>query len=118
MATMHLVLKRDMSLDLPCRYSHALPTEAWTCINLGGVDETGEPFTKTVPINAGFVNSLWFGVQVPIDAEPGAVLTGNITLYMEALASGEALPPASVAVSITVNSDSMLLPVGCIHIMQ
>ena len=48
-------------------YSHELAADAWTCINLGGVDETGASFTKSVSITSGHVNSLWFGVQVRVN---------------------------------------------------
>ena len=52
-------------------YDHALAAEHFTCINLGGVDETGAAVEKNVSVAGGHVNSLWFGVQIPIDAQPG-----------------------------------------------
>jgi hypothetical protein len=39
-----------------------------TCFNFGGNDCLGRPFTKTVNIDKGNVQALWFGVQFPKDA--------------------------------------------------
>lgn len=45
---------------------------AISCINASGVDWMGNPFAKTVDVAAGVVQPLWCGVDVPVDAAPGA----------------------------------------------
>ncbi len=49
----------------------AAPIEAGalTCFNTSGIDYTGEPFTKSVTVARGRVQPLWFGLQVPADAQ-------------------------------------------------
>ncbi len=49
-----------------------LPAAALTCFNLGGTDWVGRPFHKTLAVAAGHVQPLWFGVDVPVTARPGA----------------------------------------------
>lgn len=39
------------------------------CFNLGGVNCLGRPFTKVVSVAQGNVQPLWFGVQIPKDAQ-------------------------------------------------
>jgi hypothetical protein len=92
-------------------YQHAL-AEHFTCINLGGVDETGATFEKNVTIASGHVNSLWFGVQIPIDAQPGSSLNGNITLQVQRIDGMGAVHSAVVAVDITVSAGRALLDKG------
>ena len=48
--------------------------------------------------------------QVPIDAKPGAVFSGNVTLHIHALETGEMLPSGSVAVTITVRVGVCVCP--------
>ena len=93
-------------------YTHAVASEHWTCINLGGIDETGTAVHKNVSIAAGHVNSLWFGVQIPIDAQPGTSLNGTITLQVRRQDDTGALPPAVVVVDITVSTSSPLYDHG------
>ena len=93
-------------------YTHAVASEHWTCINLGGIDETGTAVHKNVSIAAGHVNSLWFGVQIPIDAQPGTSLNGTITLQVWRQDGTGALPPAVVVVDITVSTSSPLYDHG------
>ncbi|HEU0227827.1 MAG TPA: glycoside hydrolase domain-containing protein [Arachidicoccus soli] len=42
-----------------------------TCFNLGGVDSKGNDFKKTVNVNKGKVQPLWFGVDIPQNAKTG-----------------------------------------------
>jgi len=46
-----------------------IPASAIHCINTGGVDYLGKPFTKIVNVNKGRVQPLWFYVQMPKDAQ-------------------------------------------------
>ena len=63
------------SEDLRPRSASArpIPASAIRCFNLGGTGSDGRPFRKTVSVGKGKVAALWFGVQVPADAEPGWV---------------------------------------------
>ena len=49
----------------------SIPSSAMRCLNLGGVDWVGQPFAKSVAIEKGKLQPLWFGVQIPAEAEPG-----------------------------------------------
>ena len=48
-----------------------IPASAIRCFNQGGIASGGQPFRKTVAVDKGKVAALWFGVQIPTDAEPG-----------------------------------------------
>ena len=50
-----------------------IPASAIRCFNQGGIASDGRPFRKTVAVEKGKVAALWFGVQMPADAEPGLV---------------------------------------------
>ena len=50
----------------------------FTCFNLGGSDWLGREFEKDVPVKANQVQALWFGIQIPQDAN--GTLTGTITI--------------------------------------
>lgn len=38
----------------------------------GGIGEDGEPVTKSIRVADGWVQSLWFGADIPVDASPGS----------------------------------------------
>ena len=84
-------------------FSGDLPPSAWSCINLGGVDETGAEFHRSVHLAKGQLNALWFGVQIPIDAAAGSVMSGRVTLGF-----GAGMPPKAVDVKLTVSRDDPL----------
>lgn len=42
-----------------------LGQSAVTCYNTGGIDWLGKPFSKQVSCEEGFIQPLWFGVQLP-----------------------------------------------------
>lgn len=48
-----------------------IPASAIRCFNQGGIDANGRAFRRAVSLDRGKVLALWFGVQVPPDAEPG-----------------------------------------------
>ncbi len=71
---------------------------AITCFNLEGTDWSGQRFTRTVAVDSGKVQALWFGVDVPADARPGrysALLT---------LAAADGAPQV-VPIAITVTPE-------------
>ncbi len=52
-------------------------SDAITCFNAGGIDETGRPFSKRIDVPADEVQPLWIGIRVPDDQAPGRV-TGTV----------------------------------------
>ena len=78
----------------------AIPAAAATCFNLGGVDWTGTSFRKQVPVEAGKVQAIWCGVQVPEDAAPGAY-AANVTV------APAGLPATAVPVTLDVSPEAI-----------
>ncbi len=52
------------------------------CINLAGNDWAGRPVTMTFSVPQGTVRALWFGIQIPKDAEAGRY-RGALVLHPE-----------------------------------
>ncbi|MCB1122428.1 MAG: hypothetical protein KJT03_12820, partial [Verrucomicrobiae bacterium] len=80
---------RNLSLsysDLVSQEGGRIGKEQFSCINLGGVDLNGKPFTKQVDVAQGSIQALWIGLQVPRKATPGDY-TGTVTLRPEGLAA-------------------------------
>ncbi len=75
-----------------------LPASSVTCLNTGGIGWDGSPFEKDVAVDNGKVQALWFGVQIPADADPGPY-TGLVTI------TPPGLPSAAVRLEITVTND-------------
>ncbi len=46
-------------------------SDAFSCFQKGGIDWTGEPLVKKVPVKKGKVQPLWMGVMIPETAAPG-----------------------------------------------
>lgn len=67
-----------------------------TCFNCGGINENGQPFTKTINVPAGEVQPIWIGVMVPADQRPGPV-QGTVVVR-----SGSSTKRVSLA--LTVNA--------------
>ncbi len=78
--------------------TQAIPSTAVTTFNLEGTDWSGHKFTRALHVDAGRVQALWFGVNVPVGAMPGDY-DGTITL---ASAQGNARP---MAVTLHVSAD-------------
>ena len=55
-----------------------IPADSIRCVNLGGIDLLGRPFTKRVDVPQGKVQSLWCGASVPGDL-PAGTYTGSVT---------------------------------------
>lgn len=64
--------------DLRCG-TEVIPASAITCFNVEGVNPYGKAFKKEVNIAAGMVQSLWFGIDIPIQAKMGDY-TGSLTI--------------------------------------
>lgn len=75
--------------------SAAVAADAFSCINLGGNDWMGRPFTRTVSVERGVVQPIWCGVQIPESATPGAYRA-------EATVTAAGQPAAHVALALRV----------------
>ena len=69
-----------------------------TCYNMGGTDYRGHPFAQATLVAAGSIKALWFGVDVPVDAEAGTY-TGTIAVKGVV---GKAAFEATLAVTLAV----------------
>lgn len=67
------------------------------CFNLGGVDLKGQSFKKPISIDKGFVQPLWFGVQIP-NNESGR-FSGELTI------TPRNAPAQKVLVNITIEDE-------------
>jgi hypothetical protein len=85
--------------DLRAEDGRIIPAAAMTCFNLGGVDWLGQPFAKRVPVPAGEVQALWFGVDVPADAQ--GIYRGDVTLR------AENAEPRAIAVTLEVGGPAL-----------
>jgi hypothetical protein len=71
-----------------------IPAGSITCFNMGGIGFDGRAFTKTVNVEKGRVQPLWFGVQIPREAK--GRFRGVITL------SARDVQPQVVTISLDV----------------
>ena len=78
----------------------ALPAAHCRCLNLAGTDWLGREFTKTVRVETGKVQPLWFGIDVPEDAAPGAY-EGTVALRFRDL------PDAAVRLRLEVTAETI-----------
>ena len=73
----------DVEFSSLCtRRGDAIPASAIRCFNMGGLDWAGRPFQKTVSVQQGEVQPLWFGVDIPADAPTGQY-EGTLTLKLD-----------------------------------
>ena len=72
-----------------------IPAAAITVFNLEGTDWSGQRFTRTIAVDSGKVQALWFGVDVPATAAPGRY-AGTVTL---STGQGRRSIPVSIAVT-------------------
>ncbi|MCF3107362.1 DUF6067 family protein [Niabella sp. CC-SYL272] len=68
-----------------------------TCFNTGGYNSKGRVFTKTVDVEQGRIQPLWFGVDIPEMAKPGRY---GFTVAIAA----EGIPEQQVQVVLQVNN--------------
>ena len=57
--------------DLRPERGPAIPAAAFHAFNFGGTDWLGRPMKLRLHVPRGKVAALWFGVQIPVTAEPG-----------------------------------------------
>lgn len=56
-----------------------IPSSAFTCFNMEGVNAEGKPFRQQVDVPSQKVQALWFGIDIPAEAKEG-IYEGIITL--------------------------------------
>ena len=57
--------------DLNSSSKGTVDKKYFTCFNKGGVDLDGKAFTKKVSVKMGEVQSLWFGLEIPLNTKSG-----------------------------------------------
>lgn len=57
--------------DLKSANGKAISSKVMSCLNMGGVDYKGNPFTKKVNVAKGNVQAMWCLVNIPVNAKPG-----------------------------------------------
>lgn len=77
---------------------HVIPESRFRCFNFGGTDWLGRRFTRTVQVQAGKVQPLWFGVDIPGDIESGEY-KGSVTLLFHNA------PDATVRLTLDVGEE-------------
>jgi hypothetical protein len=95
--------------DLRGHKGGVIPASAFRCFNLGGVDVKGQRFRKAWSVAPGHVGALWFGIQVPLEAAPGAY-EGRVLLRPEGY--------AEMPITINLKVDSEFLRDGGVDDIQ
>ncbi|MBU6366880.1 MAG: DUF5107 domain-containing protein, partial [Gemmatimonadetes bacterium] len=75
-----------------------IPASALTGFNFEGTDWSGRRFTRTLRVDSGAVQALWFGVDVPVGTRPGTY-RGRLAVVT---AAGTREIPLALTVSATV----------------
>ncbi len=84
--------------DLEAAGGRRLAASTFTCLNTGGVNWKGEPFTIRLDVPADTVQAIWCGADVPADAAPGAYAGTARVLADNA-------PPTTMALSLVVRDE-------------
>ena len=57
--------------DLNSQSKGTIDKKYFTCFNKGGIDIDGKAFVKKVSVKKGEVQSLWFGLEIPLETKSG-----------------------------------------------
>jgi len=82
-----------------------IAAEAIECINLGGVDWEGRPFTRTMSVAQGQVGALWVLVETPKNLPPGAY-TGDLLLQPTS-SNPQSIPAALLHLTLDVAGEPL-----------
>ena len=59
-------------LDFKSKNGYTIKQDMITCFNKGGIDLNGKKFTKTISVNSGKTQALWFGIEIPKNTKKGS----------------------------------------------
>jgi len=62
-------------LDFKSKNGYKIKKEMITCFNKGGIDLNGKEFSKTISVNSGKTQALWFGVEIPENTKKGSYMS-------------------------------------------
>ncbi|HVZ25949.1 MAG TPA: glycoside hydrolase domain-containing protein, partial [Sediminibacterium sp.] len=83
--------------DLKSSEGSFITADSLSCINTTGTDYAGHPFTQTLSVPAGSIQSLWCLLTVPKKTPPG-IYQGNAIIH------ADGLPDRKVRISLRVNA--------------
>ena len=84
--------------DLKSKSGKSISSKVMSCLNTGGVDYKGGPFTKQVDVAKGDVQAMWCLVNVPKNTSAG-IYEGTVTVT----AKGLAATPVKIILKIDQN---------------
>ena len=62
-------------LDFKSKNGYKIKKEMITCFNKGGIDLNGKEFSKTISVNSGKTQALWFGIEIPENTKKGSYMS-------------------------------------------
>ena len=62
-------------LDFKSKNGYKIKKEMITCFNKGGIDLNGKEFNKTISVNSGKTQALWFGIEIPENTKKGSYMS-------------------------------------------
>lgn len=65
--------------DLKSDNGQTIPSKLITCFNTGGISYDAKPFKKTIAVDAGKIQSIWCGVDLPVNI-PAGKFSGSVTI--------------------------------------
>ena len=92
-----LALKDIEDLKLEFEDMGNIPASDFHCINMGGKDYLGRPFTKTINVRKGEVQPLWVYVQIPQSPNPS--YNGKIKVF------GKNIPEKLINLTINIQGE-------------
>jgi hypothetical protein len=87
--------------DLEGRNGARIPAAAITCFNTEGTDWSGRTFSRTLHVDRGMVQALWFGIDLDSTVRPG-VYEGDITV------EARGVRPRTIRVALTVTNEAIV----------
>lgn len=72
--------------DLLSAEGENIPSSAWECLNISGVDARGVSFNKKIKVKPGKIYALWCGIQIPLGAKAGRY-SGTIQIVINDVTS-------------------------------
>jgi hypothetical protein len=92
--------------DLKSATGQVIPTSVMSCLNDGGIDFKGAPFTKTVYVDQRDVQALWCLINIPVNT-PAGIYEGFATI--------SARNAESTRIGIAISVDNQVAPNGGVN---